>query len=270
MGITKGFLDYLGKRCKQHGITGSVLTFSRLETYFDFDTLIEVAVRHGHLPAPLDGNIDLPDSHPMLALLNSGQHLSHHAEFRDKGYPSDQAVFYALGFSEAESLDVSDAEGANYRYDLNQDCISSVIPKQYDLVIEAGTMEHVFHVPNVLKNAFHATKVGGYILHSSPANNFCDHGFYQFSPTLFVDYYAANGFVVVEALLLQIASNESPWFVLDYSPGALASTQYGGLDDKMYGVVCLVRKTAQSTCDKIPLQGSYLNNPEWRQGLAGA
>lgn len=37
MGITKGLLDYLGARCKRHGIQGPVPALSRLETYFDFD-----------------------------------------------------------------------------------------------------------------------------------------------------------------------------------------------------------------------------------------
>lgn len=268
MGITANFLDYLSRRCQRYQLGGSVLTFSRLDTYFHYSRLLETAARDGHLPR-VNGEVAPPPDHPFMRLIQQGEaaFFSARPQYREQGHPSDKAVFYALGFNEAHSLDVSTEVQPDFLYDLNRNDLDTQWGRQYDLVIEAGTMEHVFHVPNVLKNAFDATKVGGYILHSGPSNNLCDHGFYQFSPTFYLDYYTANRFDILEILLVQSRSNDHPWFIHEYSPGSLAKTQYGGLDDKLYGTLCLVRKRADSTWGQVPMQGVYLADQAWREGL---
>ena len=63
------------------------------------------------------------------------------------------------------------------------------------MIIDGGTMEHIFHIPNVLNNIYRMLRVGGRIIHISPSSNYVDHGFYSFSPTLFYDFYQTNKFV---------------------------------------------------------------------------
>lgn len=67
---------------------------------------------------------------------------------------------------------------------------------QFDLVIDAGTTEHCFNVGQAIITAANAVKVDGLILHTNPVS-MGNHGFYNFNPTLFVDFYRVNGFEIV-------------------------------------------------------------------------
>lgn len=66
---------------------------------------------------------------------------------------------------------------------------------EFDLVIDAGTTEHCFNVGQAIVNAANAVKVGGRILHTNPVS-MGNHAFYNFCPTLMVDFYKANGFAL--------------------------------------------------------------------------
>jgi hypothetical protein len=46
-------------------------------------------------------------------------------------------------------------------------------------------LEHVFNVPVALSSLMQMVKPGGRLFFSSPSNNLCGHGFYQFSPEFF-------------------------------------------------------------------------------------
>ena len=67
---------------------------------------------------------------------------------------------------------------------------------QYDLVIDPGTLEHCFNVAQAVVNASKAVKVGGHIFHSNPMT-MLNHGFWNFNPTMWHDFYLANGFQVI-------------------------------------------------------------------------
>src|ERR1035441_3166291 len=53
---------------------------------------------------------------------------------------------------------------------------------------------------------------GGQILHVLPANNFCGHGFWQFSPELFFSMYSeVNGYRGTQVFIADL-SNEYCWY----------------------------------------------------------
>src|SRR5688572_27761570 len=60
----------------------------------------------------------------------------------------DVALMRALGFSELRSLDYSDFEGATDVIDLNLLELPAHLARGFDVVLDSGTLEHVFHVPN--------------------------------------------------------------------------------------------------------------------------
>jgi hypothetical protein len=91
--------------------------------------------------------------------------------------------FHAAGIPKLDVLDISDYEGANVIQDLNLKIPESL--QKYSLVIDIGTLEHVFNVGQGLENLKSLCIPGGYVLMLSPANNWLGHGFYQFSPELF-------------------------------------------------------------------------------------
>lgn len=113
--------------------------------------------------------------------------------------PSDPAeakycewVLRALGANVAASLDISDYEGATHIGDLGA---PMVLPRTYDTIIDAGSLEHVFDVATAFRNLIAFTATGGRIVHVLPVNNLSGHGFWQFSSDLIYALYSAeNGF----------------------------------------------------------------------------
>jgi hypothetical protein len=101
-----------------------------------------------------------------------------------------------LGFPTIETLDVSDYEGATHRFDLNADHFSLDQLETSSLIVDAGTLEHVFNIPNALDQLRHKLIEGGVIIHLNPGNGFFEHGFWQISPTLYRNYYSSAGFSI--------------------------------------------------------------------------
>jgi hypothetical protein len=104
----------------------------------------------------------------------------------------------ALGATEVDAIDASAYEGATLVHDLNQ----PVPPEwhgRYGLVLDAGTLEHVFDVRTAIENVMALIKPGGHFIAVTPANNWFGHGFFQFSPELFFRAFSRpSGFSVVE------------------------------------------------------------------------
>ena len=98
--------------------------------------------------------------------------------------PLVDPLFRILGSTRIDSLDNSTYEGANVIHDMNMP-LPDALKEQYDLVVDGGTLEHVFFFPTALENAMKLVKPGGHLMLMTPANGLCGHGFYQFSPELF-------------------------------------------------------------------------------------
>jgi hypothetical protein len=92
----------------------------------------------------------------------------------------------AFAAEKVTSIDVSSYEGASLIHDMN----TPIAPASYSMVLDFGTLEHVFNVPVAFDNVAKLAAQGGYILHMLPCNNFVGHGFYQFSPEFFFQIYA--------------------------------------------------------------------------------
>jgi SAM-dependent methyltransferase len=105
-------------------------------------------------------------------------------------------LFRAMGASRVDAMDASDFEGATILQDLNEP-LAAHLHSQYDAVVDTGTLEHVFNVPAAFKNVMDALKVGGDFLGTLPANNYCGHGFYQFSAEFVYRVFSGqNGFEI--------------------------------------------------------------------------
>ena len=114
--------------------------------------------------------------------------------------PNGRSAYFAedvlrpIGFERVDIMDVSAYEGANVIHDLNLP-VPPNMHESYDLILDGGTLEHVFNFPAALENVMRMAKVGGDILLISPANNYCGHGFYQVSPELYFRMFVPeNGF----------------------------------------------------------------------------
>jgi SAM-dependent methyltransferase len=126
-----------------------------------------------------------------------------------------EPLFAALGARQVDAMDNSDFEGAKLLHDLNQP-IPPEWKAQYDAVIDGGTLEHVFNFPVALRNVMEMVRPGGRLFIHNIANNFCGHGFYQFSPELFYRTLSPeNGFCVERMILHRIGPYGAWWEVAD-------------------------------------------------------
>lgn len=115
----------------------------------------------------------------------------------------------AFGANEVVSLDASDYDGATLIHDLN---LPLSPQRRFSAVLDFGTLEHVFNVPVALSNLIALCRDGGVLLHALPANNWCGHGFYQFSPELFFSLYSEKrGFSGTLVYLVE-TSRPSTWY----------------------------------------------------------
>src|SRR5262249_42261248 len=161
------------------------------------------------------------------------------------------------GFSSIEALDSGGFDGASIAYDMNADCLPHHYEGAFDVVFDGGTMEHVFHIPNFLKNVFQLLAVGGRIIHCNPTSNCVDHGFYSFSPCFYSQYYRANGFRLNRCLLLNLGSRVIPGdriTAYDYLPTIPRRILDGYLPRHIHYVYFVATKTAESTYDRTPQQ----------------
>ena len=107
---------------------------------------------------------------------------------------ADEFLRTFLGVESLEVLDVSEYEGATILHDLNRP-IPETLRGGFDAVIDGGSLEHVFNFPTAIANLMQLVRVGGSVFVSTPANNLCGHGFYQFSPEVMFRVFAPdNGF----------------------------------------------------------------------------
>jgi len=119
-----------------------------------------------------------------------------------EGDPADQFLTRFLDIRDLRALDHSDYEGAALTHDLNQP-LPSGLHEQFDVVIDSGTLEHVFNLPVAIASCMQLVKRGGTLFLSSPANNMCGHGFYQFSPELWFRLFRnVNGFTLTRLALV--------------------------------------------------------------------
>lgn len=203
----------------------------------------------------------------------------------EKNFVSFNTISQFLGFTECISFDYSNYENADVIGDLNKkyskiNLLNKIFKKftknkinntnqlygYADVVLDGGTIEHVFNLQNCFYNLFNFIKVGGRIIHFSPSSNYIDHGFYMFSPTFFIDFYTANNFEINTIQIYRHKNNiKSDWEIFDYVQGSLQRVSMGGLDDSMYGIICIVTKQKESTWNKIPYQGMYIKG-HWAEG----
>jgi hypothetical protein len=120
-----------------------------------------------------------------------------------------------LGAERTCSIDASAYEGASTVHDMNLP-VPDGLKQSFSVVVDAGTLEHIFNFPTAIRNCMEMIEEGGHLLLMTPANNFTGHGFYQFSPELFFRIFSSsNGFEVVRAIVCETSPDASGYQVMD-------------------------------------------------------
>jgi hypothetical protein len=254
MAITKAAVAQLMIQAKTGFFSGHALQLGRQDIWVDANELADTARRC---------SFDLKCSSPPQ--LVKSQFVS------GKNVVDDVYFFRSLGFDEVSSLDASDFEGPTFVHDLNRAPVPDYLWERFNVIFELGTMEHIFHLPNVLLNIHQMLKVGGCVVHGSPCSNAFQHGFYMFSPCFFFDYYQANGYEVLGAWLVRYRVNGNRALTIcevtecwPESSRLNALSYIGSLDARYYAFNIIVRKNATSTAGIVPQQGYYTR--VWAKG----
>jgi hypothetical protein len=170
-------------------------------------------------------------------------------------------------------LDYSGYEGADTIHDLNLPVPESLVGR-FDAVVDAGSLEHVFNFPVAVANLMRMARVGGSVFITTPANNLCGHGFYQFSPELMFRVFSPeNGFetrrvALVEAVFpsVELTVNRRVHEVTD--PAAVGR-RAGLLSKRPVMMMVEAVKTAEVPLFAVPpLQSDYVS--AWGRGPKSA
>lgn len=115
-----------------------------------------------------------------------------------------------LGFEEFYDIDINGL--ADLTWDLAQP-LSTEFHGRAGLVIDIGTCEHIFDLPQSFSNIVELLRPGGIVVHLSPFSWY-NHGFVNFNPVLFREFYEHNHFQLLDHVLI--------WSPFDYTVRVIA------------------------------------------------
>jgi SAM-dependent methyltransferase len=170
-------------------------------------------------------------------------------KYLEDRHASDVVSLKALGFDTVTSVDNSEFEGCDRVLDLNLP-IPEDMRGQYQYVIDAGTMEHIFNFRATLRNIHRLLARGGVFVYDAPYWWEPYHGFYNFSPEVFSRYFSVNNWELIAGQAYAHDDTNG-----DYSE--ICGTGKGIFPARRGLVWGAVRKHERSTWEAIPQQGVY-------------
>ncbi|HEY5748467.1 MAG TPA: hypothetical protein VIU12_20495 [Chryseolinea sp.] len=161
-----------------------------------------------------------------------------------------------LGAQLVESFDASSYENATHLWDMNTP-VSSEFHDRYSLVLDGGTLEHVFNFPNAISSAMRMVRKDGHLIVCVPADGMFGHGFYQFSAELLYSLFSpSNGYNVAKMFIFQDYARAPIYEVI--SPAALQ--QRNKLCSNMPALLYAICKRIGDVPDKLEvMQSDYVN-----------
>lgn len=204
MGLAKNYIKYIIKSVKKYQIKGPVLTLGNQDIYATEDDIIRWLKDE-----------DFPYKKSVEIKFSTSQDLPR-INPQAKKYIHAKTFFELMNIPQEQYYDVDkfDFDKPKILHDLEKP-LDTRFYNFFNFVLDGATLEHIFDVKAVLSNIVNAVKVGGYVLHFVPAANFLNHGFYQFSPTFFYDFYTDNKFDIVESYIVEIRGNSYRFYYYD-------------------------------------------------------
>ncbi|MDC5255888.1 class I SAM-dependent methyltransferase [Acinetobacter baumannii] len=177
MSFSVSSIRYLAWLHKKYGLYGNILLLGRQKVFCSkslLNLVLEIDGAKIHIPSLTEVDTNCPISGP------DSKHIS------DKF-----ALMTIANFDNIQVLDISNYQGADIIHDLNLE-VPTELHSKFDLIIDGGTLEHIYNIPVALKNISMMLKHGGRVIHMSPVSGYIDHGFYQISPLLYYSFYKEN------------------------------------------------------------------------------
>ena len=195
----------------------------------------------------------------VLTLGRQGVYISQES-FNTKsahGYSEYSEEFFKhLGATVVDSIDYSDFEGCTIVHDMNKPVHVS---KKYNFIFDGGCIEHIFNIPQVFDNIIQLLEIGGIFCSATVNNNFSGHGFYQFSPEVFIQIFQKEyGMELLELYLAEVDSEPSTWVNVKTSEYYRQNFTFNSI--KPVYILTIAQKIFDSTTtllNKSPQQNSY-------------
>lgn len=170
-----------------------------------------------------------------------------------------EKLFLSLGAKTINSMDASAYEDATIIHDLNQS-IPSEWEESYTCIVDGGTTEHIFNFPQAIENVMRMLKIGGYYVGMVPSNNYNGHGFYQFSPMLYIQLFCENNHFELKKMYMSRNSSKHLWELVNLDPIRRIEIN-GKTPENLY----IVAKKTALTPEKITLQQRDFVE-DWKEG----
>jgi hypothetical protein len=149
---------------------------------------------------------------------------------------------------EMDVVDVAKIRGPERVLDLNG-ALPADLKGVYDLIIDAGTLEHCFNVGQAFRNMCDMAALGGVVSTLAPLSS-VNHGFWNFSPTAFFDGFDQNGFQV--AYLQARTKDGTGSQFMDFLPNPMLRASM----PPEAGIMCIAQKIRDQPF-KWPIQSKY-------------
>ena len=169
-----------------------------------------------------------------------------------------QSLFEVMGM-QLTVVDLVASRGGERIVDLNE-ALPADLADAFDIVLDAGTMEHCFNVGQAVRNILAMAKVGGFVIHMNPMT-MINHGFFNFSPTFYHDFYGQNG----HQLIAPICGVSTNGIKVNYQK--VDHTRRQRVPDSTTMVLSVARKLNDSV-PIWPMQSKYLQNPTLKNNAA--
>jgi len=278
MGLLLPHVIFTTRMCLENHITDSIISLGRLDFFITFKQFTDLMIDYSLAFSSPEMQIGIKFNNDtintkVIELIKNKKHISRSkAILSNNKVISDSLYYTSLGFDKVDCIDIDPSQNQpTILFDLNQSNILQTVNRKYNLVIDAGVLEHVFDIRNSMLNTTDLVENQGFIIQIISSNNTMDHGFYQISPTFFQDYYLANKYKIISIMLLKLQQNKfaSPnalftekwdqFRMWDYDPYIASKNSFGQLSDNIYYTLVCAQKTTESLRDVIPQQ--YASQP---------
>lgn len=125
--------------------------------------------------------------------------------------------------------------------------------REFDIVINTGTCEHIFDQRRVWQVIHDGCKVGGLMVHALPLWGWLDHGFVNYNPTFIADVAAENDY---EILVWVYSELDPPMAVRVSGPDGIHAL-YPRIREGRSAMMHVAMRRTRDRGFQIPMQGVY-------------
>ncbi len=199
-------------------------------------------------------------------------HIDNETYYKNNDDPTkkpfiDDLLINTFNFKMLDTLDNSNYENASIVHDMNLPLTSDF--KKYDFILDGGTIEHIFNIPQVIENIINLLDIDGVFVSITCNNNYSGHGFYQFSPDFFYSTMQSKyGMELLQLKLAKLNTQPNEWIdVSELHKNNNGRNIYHFDTNMPVYIVCIAKKISnnrESILLNPPQQYSY-ESIQWKQ-----